>query len=257
MGWKTAAFGLSGYNAEKGARGGGMSLGDPVYPEQKTFYEYFRPGSTENPGWVGITSPIQSKVTSKSNVPVYPEATMGGGSSGGSGLGQMLGSLGGAALGTVLMPGVGTAAGAALGGELGGMAEGGDFNLGRAGMNFGIGMLTGGVGGAAKSAAPSMASQGFTELSGPAVDLSALGGPAVANTGRAGLRDAFVGMGSGGSAMYSPDANLSFGATNGAGGYMTDVRNRASGLWNGGMYGVDAGQMAQYAWPSMQNSGAY
>lgn len=237
--------------------GGGSSakasLGDPVYPEQKTFYEYFRPGTTENPGWVGITSPIQSKVTSKSNVPVYPEATMGGGSSGGSGLGQMLGSLGGAALGTVLMPGVGTAAGAALGGELGGMAEGGDFNLGRAGMNFGVGMLTGGTGGVAKSVAPSAMS-----ASTPAVNLSdPLLGGAVANTGRAGLRDAFVGMGSGGSAMYSPDANLSFGATNGAGGYMTDVRNRASGLWNGGMYGVDAGQMAQYAWPSMQNSGAY
>lgn len=255
MGWQTAAFGLSGYNHEKAKKGGGMTGDGGILPETKRFYEYFPAGTDQNPGWYGITSPIMAKETTKSNVPVYPQGAPQ--QQGGSGLARMLGSVGGAMVGQALIPvpGLGAAVGASLGGELGGMAEGAKFDPMRAGMNVGLGMLTGGMG-SGSSAAAAGSGTGAAAAAGAASaapktippPTNAAGGAAA--TG--GIKGALMGTFKGGnSGIYTPDQIESMKG----GGYMSGVKKRIGGMWDGrGGMEQNWGNMLSYGYPSMMDS---
>lgn len=121
-----------------GGGGGGKSK-----TKTKHKYRLLLPGTSENPGWVGLGArviPLEEETTS---------TTSGGaGGKGGGGMLSSLGSMGGAALGTALLPGIGTAIGGALGGAGGAMLEGSD--PGQAALFGGISGAIGGYAGGAK-----------------------------------------------------------------------------------------------------------
>lgn len=228
-----------------GLFGGGSSSGGGG--KSKTTYDYYAPGTQQNPGWAGLVSPLKKSETTK-------VSALGGGGGGGGGIGSMLGSLGGAALGQILIPipGVGAAIGAGIGGQLGNAATGGEFNWGDAAMNSALGLVTGGMGSSAGGATG--AAGGLKSLFGatgtaaasipPSVNIAqmdaALGGGGI----KGALTSAFTG-----NSIYpkgEPAAPT----------YLQGLKNRASGMWNGGQYAPNWNGTMDYAMPSLLGSGA-